>query len=389
MDTQPAQHSRSLWWAALLAPLVSPVVQTLFFASKIEFTTAHFFNRDTAWLMVGGLLLAYALTWLLGIPAALLLRKIGWLRAPSLCLCGAVMGATLSVSLYAPVLGQGDVVAGLLGAAHGLAVALAACISCGIGFQKTNRFDRLLQRAGQITHGAAISTLRTATPDKPMPLKSFRLYYGMRDQGDFMNHLGLDMAIRALLAAALLVLAFLLGADGSLDLVYGGRMVAEAVAFVCLLMLNAKTIVHVLSYPRNVHWAGRLNFPLAGWADIADHQELLHENSAVGNWYTLCTVQILRKTGCTPPSANLIEAASIVLCKQANDIEQRFESGLTPWSISGDELRGSANISVLGSIQRFVANDLNPINQLYDAIAEVRITSSNEFIKISTAATGD
>jgi hypothetical protein len=77
------------------------------------------------------------------------------------------------------------------------------------------------------------------------------------------------------------------------------------------------------------------------------------------------------------------------LCKQANDIEQRFESGLTPWTMSGDELSGSANISVLGVIQRFVANDLNRVKELYGAIAEVRISSSNAFIEISTAATAD
>jgi hypothetical protein len=132
----PVPHRRPLWLGALLAPCVAPFALA-WLAVMVDGGSASqgdaAFFEVLAFALVFGLPLAYAATWLLGLPVAVWLRRRGRLGTLLLVLVAAPLGSLSLLAAFAVFGAKLAFVAQVgIGALLGATVALVFCLVCGI-----------------------------------------------------------------------------------------------------------------------------------------------------------------------------------------------------------------------------------------------------------------
>lgn len=130
------EHRRPLWLAALIAPLALPIFASLFLTVWVvasEGTTS--FSDD--WRVAAGVALvvlpfSYGITWLIGVPVVLWLRRCGQLSVVSVCASSLVLGAATTLAMALLNSGTYSIAGAAIGAGLGLIVGIAFCIAAGI-----------------------------------------------------------------------------------------------------------------------------------------------------------------------------------------------------------------------------------------------------------------
>jgi hypothetical protein len=140
----PLPLRRPWWFGALLAPLVAPFALVLLLAATEGMSgRALRFEAMVEVLVFAialGLPLAYLGFALCGLPLIWWLRRRGKLSALALCVAAAPLGAAMLVSGMALVGAKIALPVQLgLGAVLALAVALAFCVICGVGWRADPR----------------------------------------------------------------------------------------------------------------------------------------------------------------------------------------------------------------------------------------------------------
>jgi hypothetical protein len=134
----PAQHSRPLWIATLVTPLLTLlsyflVLLTLEFASEHPSPESVF--RAIGILLMVGLPLAFGAMCLIGLPLVLLLRSQRMLT-PGYVLIGASVIGVLTMSAFSGLLGGAwDPLLTLWGLGLGLFSGFVFCFVAGIPFR--------------------------------------------------------------------------------------------------------------------------------------------------------------------------------------------------------------------------------------------------------------
>jgi hypothetical protein len=135
-----AQHSRPLWVATIVTPLVTPLAYFLVLLA-IEFTSEHS-SYESVFRAIGilflvGLPLAFGAMCLVGLPLVLLLRSQRMLT-PGYVLIGASVIGVLAMSAFTGLLGGAwDPVLTLWGLGLGLFSGFVFCFVAGVPFRES------------------------------------------------------------------------------------------------------------------------------------------------------------------------------------------------------------------------------------------------------------
>jgi hypothetical protein len=133
-------HSRPLWVATIVTPLLTPLAYFLVLLA-VEFTGDHpspeSVFRAIGILYLVGLPLAFGAMCLVGLPLVLLLRSQGMLT-PGYVLIGASVIGVLTMSAFTGLMGGAwDPVLTLWGLGLGLFAGFVFCFVAGIPFRET------------------------------------------------------------------------------------------------------------------------------------------------------------------------------------------------------------------------------------------------------------
>ena len=137
-----AQHSRPLWVATIVTPLLVPLAYFLVLLT-VELTGVHSSSesvfRAFGILCMVGLPLAFGAMCLVGLPLVLLLRSQNMLT-PGYVLIGASVIGVLTLSVFTGLIGGAwDPVLALWGLGLGLFSGFVFCFVAGIPFTASSR----------------------------------------------------------------------------------------------------------------------------------------------------------------------------------------------------------------------------------------------------------
>ena len=134
------QHSRPLWIATIVTPLLTPLAYFLVLVAA-EFTGVHASGesvfRAMGILYLVGLPLAFGAMGLVGLPLVLLLRSQSMLT-PGYVLIGASVIGVLTMAVFTGLIGGSwDPGLTLWGLGHGLFAGFLFCFVAGIPFRES------------------------------------------------------------------------------------------------------------------------------------------------------------------------------------------------------------------------------------------------------------
>lgn len=220
---------------------------------------------------------------------------------------------------------------------------------------------------------------------KPKPINqvkhnnSFKLYYAMRDRGYSSPYYNTFLGFIAYAPLALSLVCFLtfITQNNRGVNTHNIILVLLTCIIVSALILFRKQLIYISNYKKFKNWEEQLSFKIEGSQRLLSKSELL----IWFNWYEYCSVKINFSVNCSEETKALTTVAISNILKNIEDVVRNFKI-YTSWKFEGNVLMGSANILILGIIQRFISNDLNKINLLKGEINSVEIIASKTLTHI-------
>jgi hypothetical protein len=139
---EPRAHTHSLWFAGLVAAVSAPLAYwTVLIVIELSIgggSVSEEIMRSLGFLAMVGVPVSLVVTFLLGCPLALALRKHGRLFALNLCAGALFIGAALAVLLAQSAFPSNavDLALPALGAGTGLFAGIVFCLVAGIPFRR-------------------------------------------------------------------------------------------------------------------------------------------------------------------------------------------------------------------------------------------------------------
>ncbi len=208
---------------------------------------------------------------------------------------------------------------------------------------------------------------------------SFKLYFAMRDRGYSSPYYNTFLGFIAYAPLTLSLIFFLVVITQNCRIVNINTIVLISLTCVIVsaLILFRKQLIYLSNYKKFKNWQEQLSFKIEGSDKLLSNPELL----IWFNWFEYCGIKINFSVNCSEETKALTSAAMSNFLKNAEDVVRNFKIYI-PWKLENNILMGSANILIIGIIQRFICNDLNKINILKQEIYSIEITTSKRLTHI-------